>query len=667
MPDTERRRPRVATVEDYDEDAQTTLPGSRTSANVAIKRSQQELTARSHAPKSTSNGIDSRYATGTGIPNTEATTITRRKMPELKLDTAVPLERERQPYHMPHSAPAKPTNRRQSVHQSKDPISDQSQLGKLKYFVHDHGICWVCDQYGKHIDIKKEMSRASSVAPPPPSPKTIRQNAPRSARDDDALPDKSRRLSSSRQPRPLSMVNPPVPVQYVSPAVYAQPVVATSGWATPVTPSLPYNPVSYSYAPTSPLPGASFAPFQHMLQFIDNAPPSELHSTRPSRRPSPVRRATTYGDPVIRQTYIEPEMVGFEKLSLKENRSVLPSRRSARTIDDDRNIMPPPPPPQPKTQPDEVGLGRRPSARRSKTYHPSEAPLRERLHESDQNDDDDFDFQESRPPPSATRGRRESHSPSRPPTSYRGPSIVEARDRPAPPRKSVSYSTPTTTTKVASTRVVPLPRRTTIPPAAVPLEQKEIEAEQYQQSKSKTSSELTAQALRDFNKRTSSSRSEGSSYSHKSHQSSSKDSSGRGRSHTSGTRTSITLPGGLNMSIPADYVEKDGRPISVNVGGLVVSVSTEAKEESRAKEQKSIERAPSVTSRTSRKSVSSNVSNREPNQSSRRLSHIEDRVPSLKSSRQPSRAPSISGRSYEYTRRQSVDYGKSYQDAVYGA
>jgi hypothetical protein len=231
----------------------------------------------------------------------------------------------------------------------------------------------------------------------------------------------------------------------------------------------------------------------------------------------------------------------------------------------------------------------------------------------------------------------------------------------------VSYSTPTTTTKVASTRVVPSPRRTTIPSAAVPPEQKEIEAEQYQQSKSKTSGELTAQALRDFNKRTSSSRSEGSSYSHKSHQSSSKDSSGRGRSHTSGTRTSITLPGGLNMSIPADYVDKDGRPISVNIGGLIVSVSTEAKEESRVKEQKNIERAPSVTSRTSRKSVSSNVSNREPNQSSRRLSHIEDRVPSLKSSRQPSRAPSISGRSYEYTRRQSVDYGKSYEDAVYGA
>ncbi len=668
MPDIERRRPRVATVEDYDEDAQTTLPGSRTSANVAIKRSEQELTARSHAPKSPSNGIDSRYVSGTGSLVAEPTTITRRKMPDLKLDTAVILERERQPYHMPHSGPAKPVSRRQSVPQSKEPISDQPRLGKVKHFVHEPRTCWVCDQYGKHIDIKKEMSRASSVAPPPPSPKAIRQNAPRSAKDDDALPDKSRRMSSSRQPRPLSMVNPPIPVQYVSPGIYAQPVVATSGWATPVTPSLPYNHVPYSYAPTSPVPGASFAPFQHMLPFIDNPPSSELHSTKPSRRPSPVRRVTTYGDPVIRQTYAEPGVIGFERVSSKEDRPVLSSRKSARTSDDDRIIMPPPPPPQPKTQPAEVVLVRRPSTRRSKTYHPSEGPLRERLYESDQYDDDDADSHESRQPPSATRGRRESHSPSRPPTSYRGPSVVEARDRPALPRKSVSYSTPTTTTKVASSKVAPLPRRTTMPAGAVPLDQKEIEAEQYQQSRSKTSGELTAQALRDLNKRTSSSKSEtGSSYSHKSHQSSSKDSSGRGRSHTSGTRTSITLPGGLNMSIPADYVEKEGRPISFNVGGLIVSVGTEAKEESRFKERKSIERAPSVTSRTSRKSVSSNVSNREPNQSSRRLSHIEDRVPSLKSSRQPSRAPSVSGRSYEYTRRQSVDYSKNYEDAVYGA
>ncbi|KAJ9627395.1 hypothetical protein H2204_009806 [Knufia peltigerae] len=660
MPDIERRRPRVATVEDWDEEAQTTLPGSRTSANVAIKRSQQELSAL-REQKSSHDGFDSGYVSRADTLVSESSTLSRRKMPELKLDTAAVPERARQPYHVPFSAPGKPVSRRKSGSHSKEVPVDQLRPAKAKSFVHQPGACWVCDQYGKHIDIKQEMSRASSVAPPPPSSKTTRQTAPRSAKDDDALPVRSRRVSTSRQPRPLSMMPQAIPLQYMS---YGPPV-ATSGWGTPITPSIPYNSVPYAYPPPSPMPGTSFAPFPQMPPYMDVAPPSEPHSARASRRSSPARRSSTYGDPVIRQTYADTGTTNLEKVSSKENRPVLTSRRSSRVMDEDRISMPPPPPPppQPKPQPSEVVLVRRPSARRSKTYHPTEAPLRERFYEPD----DDFDVPDSRPPLSPMRSRRESHSPSRPPTSYRGPSNIEARDRPGLPRKSVSYSTPTATTKVASSKAGATPRRTTMPSSIIPLEQKELEAEQYQNRRSKTSSELTAEALRDLNKRNSSSRSEtGSSYSHKSHQSSSKDSSGRGRSHTSGTRTSITLPGGLNIGIPTDYMDKEGRPLSISVGGLVLSVGTEGKEVPRVREQKRIERAPSEASRASRKSMSSNMSSRDPVHPSRRLSHIEDRVPSLKSSAQPSRAPSVNGRGYDY-RRQSVDYGKNIDDAVYGA
>ncbi|KIW10027.1 hypothetical protein PV08_11803 [Exophiala spinifera] len=660
MPDTERRRPRVATCEDWDEEAQAILPGSRTSANVAIKRSQQELTAQLQEQKPSHDGFDSGYVSRAGTLVSDSSTRSRRKMPELKLDTAAVPERTRQPYHIPLSAPAKPGLRRQSVSQSKEPPADHHRPVRAKPFVHQPGACWVCDQYGKHIDIKQEMSRASTVAPPQPSSKTSRQVAPRSAKDDDALPDRTRRVSTSRQPRPLSMMPQAFPQQYMS---YGPPVVATSGWGTPVTPSVPYNSVPYSYPPPSPMPGTSFASFPQMLPFMDSAPPSEPQSARPSRRSSPVRRPSTYGDPVVRHTYAEAGTNGLEKVPSRESRPVLSSRRSGRVMDDDRISMPPPPPPQPKTQPAEIVLVRRPSARRSKTYHPTEAPLRERYYESD----DEYDAPDSRAPLSPMRSRRESHSPSRPPTSYRGPSSVETRDRPALPRKSVSYSTGTTTTKIASSKVATAPRRTTMPSSVIPLEQKELEAEHYQHRRSKTSSELTAEALRDLNKRNSGSKSEtGSSYSHKSHQSSSKDSSGRGRSHTSGTRTSITLPGGLNIGIPNDYMDKDGRPLSISVGGLVLSVGTEGKEVARVKEQKRIERAPSVASRASRKSMSSNMSSRDPVQSSRRLSHVEDGVTNLRSSGQVSRAPSVNGRNQEY-RRQSVDYGKPVETAFYGA
>lgn len=665
MPETERRRPRAATCEDWDEDAQTTLAGSRTTANVSVRRSQHELVARSREQKPHSDGTDSGYASRADTLVSESRSSTRRKMPELKPDTAAVIERERQPYHLPQGPPVKPPSRRQSSSQSKEATVEPRQ-GKTKSVVHERGTCWICDQYGKHIDIKKEMSRASSVAPPAPVPTTNKHGASHGAKDDDALPDKTRRPSSGRQPRPLSMAsNQTSPFQYFNPVVYGPPVSTTPGWATPVTPSVSFNPISYSYMPGSPMTGPAYAPYSQTFPFFDPVAEYEPLSARSSRRPSPVRRSSTYGNPVIRQGYPDPPPLSLERVYSHENRPSLTSRKSTRTIESDRSSMPPPP----KPQPSEIVLARRPSTKRSSIYHSREPPRRGLSYEPDHYDEEGDYFPESRGgPPAATRGRRE--SPSRPPTSYRGPALVENRDRPTLPKKSVSYSTPTTTTKVASTKSLAAPRRSTLP--AVTLEHKEAEAEEYVRKSQKTSSELTVEALRDFNHHNSSSRSEtGSSYSHKSRQSSSKDSSGRGRSHTSGTKTSITLPGGLNMSIPADYMTKEGRPLSINVGGFVVSLSAETKEVDRFKEQKRIERAPSIASRASKKSVaSSNISNRDreiPTQSSRRPSHAEDRVPSVKSSRQPSRAPSVNGRLLENMRRQSGEYGKEYEYAVYGA
>ncbi|KIX03922.1 uncharacterized protein Z518_07475 [Rhinocladiella mackenziei CBS 650.93] len=683
MPGSERRRPRAATCEDWDEVTQQALPGSKTTANVAIKRSQQELIAKQDSQNVRHDGVDSGYASRADTLISESTNTSRRKMPGLKLDTAAIPERERQPYHLPQTPPLK--SRRQSSSQAKDPAPEQRSV-RTKTIVHERGSCWVCDQYGKHIDITKEMSRASSVAPPPPSPTATRQAAPKSAKDDDALPIKSRRSSSGRQPRPLSMIpNGAVPLQYINQAVYGPPVVSAPGWATPVTPSMPYSPVSYSYAPPGALPTHSFAPYQPMPSFYDQAPPPEPRSAKPSRRSSPVPKSSAYGDPVIRQGHHEPGMASLERVSSKENRPTPPSQKSARSTNNDRAIMPPPP----KPNPSEIILARRPSNRRSKAYYPQEILPREPLsYEPDRFDEEDIEYRESRAPPSTLRGRKESAS--RPPTSYRAPAIIENRDRPTLPKKSVSYSTPTATTKVASSKPGHASRRTILP--SVPLEQKEAEVEEYQKQTNNASNDLTVEALRDFNHRNSSSRSEtGSSYSVKSRQSSSKDSSGRGRSHTRLTKTNITLPsgvsmsipGGVSMNIPTDYMSKDGRPLSINFGGLVLSVGTEEKDSVEGiKEQKKTERASSVTSRTSKKSVSSSVisnrdkdrdrevsgqSSRRPSQSSRRASYVEERAPAVKTSGQNSRAPSVNGRSYEYTSRQSIDYSKGFDEAVYGA
>ncbi|EXJ82674.1 hypothetical protein A1O3_06488 [Capronia epimyces CBS 606.96] len=333
--------------------------------------------------------------------------------------------------------------------------------------------------------------------------------------------------------------------------------------------------------------------------------------------------------------------------------------------------------PPPRPQQAEMDLTRRPSARRSKTYHSQEVPSRQHVsYEPEQynQEDESNGYREHRTSLSTVRERRA--SPSRPPTSYRAPAVIEARDRPSLPKKSVSYNaTPTTTTKVASSRAHVTARKPTL--LHMPLEDKETAVEEYIKRSSKTSNELTAEALRNLNHGNSSSRSEtASSYSHKSRQSSSKESSGPGKSQTTNaTKTSITLPGGLNMSIPSDYITPDGRPLSINVGGLIVLVGADEKDSvERIREQRRIERAPSVASRASKRSASSSISNRDKErgrdgvaQSARRPSQVDDRGPSVRSSRQPSQAPSTGEGSYEHSRRQSVDYGRSFEEVIYGA
>ncbi|ETI20434.1 hypothetical protein G647_08469 [Cladophialophora carrionii CBS 160.54] len=651
MPEPDRRRPRVATCEDWDEDAQTTRPGTQTTANVSAKRSDQDLVPRQRGTTEFYvDGGDSGYASRAATTVSQSTSSSRRRMPDLKLDTAGIRERERHPYLYSQTAVPKPPTRRQSSSQSKEP-SPEKRPTRGRDDLPERGYP---DNYTKH----SEPKQAARVAHPPHSPVAVKREVTKSAKDDLSATIKSRKPSTNQLPRPVSMLpqNAPMPIQYAMYPAYPHPGIATSGYATPVTPSGPYGSIPFSYAPPPPLPTPSYAAYLPPPSYFDQLP--EPRSARPSRHPSPVRRASTYGEPVINQGQSDSAMKSLERMPSKESRPALPSHRSARSIEVDRGQMLPPPRPQ---QP-EVVLGRRPSTRRSQTYHPQEPTVRERVvFEPDQYEsDEDRDYNHIRAaPPSTFRERRESSS--RPPSSYRPPTHVEPRDRP-PARKSVSYSAGTTVTKVASSSSHAMPRRMT-----VPLEQKEAEVEEYQTKRNNAAaaaSGLTVEALRKLDQRTSSSKSEtGSNFSH---QSSSKDSSGRDRSQTAGgTKTSITLPGGMNVTIPEGYMSRDGRPLSINIGGLVVSVAAEGKENERPKEQKRIERAPSVASRTSKRSAASSVVSNSrgrdmPPPASRRPSQLEDRVPtSVRSSRQPSRAPSMNRGSHDYSsKRQSVDYSR---------
>lgn len=190
-----------------------------------------------------------------------------------------------------------------------------------------------------------------------------------------------------------------------------------------------------------------------------------------------------------------------------------------------------------------------------------------------------------------------------------------------------------------------------------------------------TSKDLTTERLLAIKGQTPSSKSEsGSTFSHRSHHSSSKDSSGRTRSHTSGARTSIIVDGGVKLDIPTNHT----RPLSVLIDGLTISVGAKDKDDGRRKEQKRIEKAPSVTSRTSKRSgaESSVVSSSKGKErddtvrpSTRGPSNNDEQ--SHVSSKRSSRAPSSSRASVDYSRSRKSsdarDYDRrKYDDTVYG-
>jgi len=677
MPGTESRRPRAATCEDWDEDRQTTLPGTHTTANVAVKRSQPELKSSESESNGQQDGGDAGRATRADPVASESGL--RRKMTDLKLDTGI-VERERQPYRLSSGRPY-PT-RRESSSRFKDArptttpttpaatatatTTDYSRPAQSTYFVHERGICWVCDQYGKHVDVQKEVPRSSSTAPPAASSQTSRPAHGLGSKDEDAIRPKARRSSSTRQSRPVTMYAPsPTQMPYATTtAIYATPVLTTPAWPTSVAASLPFGALPYSYV-TPAVTTPTFPPFHAGPPYYE---PTPVPDARP---PKPNRQSSSYGDPIIQHAPGNATPGGLQKVvSSADSRPALATHKSSNRGDQGRSAMPPPPRPPAKQQA-EIIAHRPSNKRRPSTYYTAVAP---------RNDPDDEDAREFRHQP-APAVRSHQQSPSRPPSSYRGPPVPGARERPHVTRKPASYSTPTSTTKVASSNGSQgPPRRSTLPTTLLTttLEHKEAEAEAYQRKRGLTTDELAAEKLREFNKHsTSSSLSEtGSSYSHKSRQSSSKDSSGREKSNASAGNTNITIDG-ISVSIPADYT-KEGRPISLSLGShnLIISTSSKDRDEEPRREQRRIERPPSVASRTSRRSITSSVVSSKGKErdipdgamdSSRRLSYVEDQRPSMKSSLQPSRAPSSSRHSVDYSRRPSVDYGVRDEPAVYGA
>ncbi|RVX70456.1 hypothetical protein B0A52_05955 [Exophiala mesophila] len=649
MPEPDHSRIRHATVEDCVDESDAAFLDSRHNVHVPSRSPDHTVVSERRHARPLREGRDSRYGS-------QSVTVPAEPLPTNPKPTAFPIERERQPYHHTKQPSSMQPARQQTSVRAKDTISEpQPERPHPKAeWAHPRGICRLCDHFGCH-----DESKADKLPPlqmQPHSPKASRKTAVRDlAEPESSAVRRTRRSSSAQRALPLtlntSFATPPPHQPYYSPT----PVLPHPGWQTPVLPPLSYGPPPYPFASPDPASATiQYSAYQPAGPFYEPFPqiPQETRSAQPSRRPSPHKRSSVYGQPLIRYPSHEVESNYYEGPA-REYMANAPSHRPRQTFDVDRQAMPPPA----KTQSISTPFAQKPRNTRAQTYHSEDSLPRQRSSRAREQYEEDDDYRQMRAPTSH-RGRRE--SPSRPPTSYKPPSNLESR--PVLPKKAVSYSTPETVSRVASSQKL-AQRSNTLP--SISLEQQEANVEAYQRNKKRESANLglSYEALKSLSKGTSSSRSEtASSYSHKSHQSS-KDSS-RGLSHASTSATQFTISGGgLSLSIPANY-GADGQPsLTFSYGDAVVNIGGPGREPEKVREQKRLERAPSVTSKTSKVSMaSSNMSIGDPVKRARRTSQLEEAA--ARTNRQSGRTSSTTRPAYDYSyqqRRQSVDLS-SFED-----
>lgn len=522
-----------------DEEGQDTHVAS---ANVSIKRSKSsESDTKPFPDKKSHDGSDSGYSSKAGTSDTMSTS-SKKKGADLKVNTKS-IERERHPYtYAPgRTGAVQPSPTKAKAVRIETPQKQPSR------FQHDFGLCWVCDQYGYHFDISKEISRPQTAAPPQTQnpPRSV-PTKPMSKEESDVRPPTIRRSSSKRESRPVSMFVHQSSYAFPPPVQYEHPELAVHNWQTPPMQMPPYPQYHHAYAPPTPL-SSSYTQPGYLDQAMHYAPYAEHQ----------------YNDPASFYRPHEPERetkrVSSNELKRRE------THKSTRVADADRLAMPPPPRPEPV----------RPIARKSPTEQVTSASRRR---SSYIDEDEQAELRE------LLRERRPSQT--RPPSAYKQNNDAYERPR---ARKSSSYSSGTGVVQVASSHRE-MPRRRTDP-----VEQRQLEIEAYIAKHG--AANLTADALRRLEPKRSNPPSEAGSTR------SSKNSVGRTRADTSVTsapRTNITMDNGISFSIPADCGDT---PLEFAFGNLRLSMNTGREDE--RPELKRIERAPSEVSQASRRSLTS--------------------------------------------------------------
>ena len=561
MPDDDRSRPRVATCEDWDDSTGAVVADVQAHVTTSPKKKTPALSSKGSYERTRRNGSDSGYSSKAGTVNSDPFSV------ESVREAGIP-ERERAPYSM---AKERPEVKRLSSDRPKTYVEDSEKPRRIK---HLDG-CDVCNHYGWHA-VGRETSRSSMK---PESPKAARATASKLS-SEDTLPRTTRRLSSNARQRPVTMYGAlPSNGQYFannapSQIAYAPPLLIPNGWSNPGSPIAQYSPVVYTQTFAQMPATAPHGAYEVPTYFEHPQHVPQIHAPKPERR---LTSHGQHGKPLVKQKSRSrsPEK---HRVPLDER----PHNIAAQAFSHDADRMKMPPPPRPETA--EIILARRPSMKKTVSYATTTSTASSNRRSMVLDDTTIPDLA------ATAAAQQQRSSPSRPPSSYRGPSFPESeRERPVL-SKANTYASPSHVVMVAAAaasvdrpRISGLARRTTLSsvPSAMtsgprnpsPVKERyEMEAEAYQSTASRsrgsfTSNDLTAEALamrkQNNARRGISERSEtGSSRSHQSRGSGSGRSSGargssKDRSHA---RNSIILSvDGKDMVIP--LIDADGKDV----------------------------------------------------------------------------------------------------------
>lgn len=346
----------AATCEEWDDEAQTTVPHTRTSANVAAKRSKPELVANASHQKSSQGDKRGRGADtarkGTGQEDKENRADAS---DEQKIDNSGQMDpnlTQRESRLYSSGPPAERTRPNVSRPPSRPPALKMPSVHTAQLIRHAQGQCWSCDTYGHHLDVGIS---------PLPTPKETSQRAPSSTKTKAAPAAHPRPMRPQLQgtPRPTSFHAGMLPDSYI--AMPSVPVAMQ--WQFPSTPISPYTPVQYPPTPTSAYT-PSFQDYPSSFEPQPN-PPRPYATTLPVRLANPPPAPPKPQEPVVCcDTCIAPAP-NTENRSRRYSQNQPPARRASHSRENDAKRMPPP---------SGVPASRRPSMAKEHTIATAAAP-----------------------------------------------------------------------------------------------------------------------------------------------------------------------------------------------------------------------------------------------------------------------------------------------------